>query len=122
MEKGSFTYKRKSTIEPNPNAPELGEDAKLNYIDLLKTSLKKRFTLDQEDFNKTQNFSNRDIIKEEEDDDNLSMREINGILSKTVKILDVNKDIIEKDNEIDKKNEKRKESMSKIGEKKTNRR
>ena len=118
LEKGSFTYKRKSTIEPNPNAPELGEDAKLNYIDLLKTSLKKRFTLDQEDFNKTQNFSNRDIIKEEEDDDNLSMREINGILSKTVKILDVNKDIIEKDNEIDKKNEKRKESMSKIGEKK----
>ena len=115
MGKGNFAYKRKSTIESNFHVPELGEDAKLNFVDLIKTSLKKRLTLDQEDFNKTQNASNRDIIKEEEEDDNMSPRE--SILSKTVKIINVNKDYVEKDKESDKKNERRKGSLSKMGEK-----
>jgi hypothetical protein len=109
----SLIDKRKSTIEPNLHVPELGGDATLNFIDLLKSSLKKRLTLDQEDFNKTQNISNRNIIKEEEEDDNVSSREINGMLSKTVKVISINKNFFEKD----KKNEKRKESISKMGEK-----
>ena len=119
MGKGSFVDKRKSTIESNFHVPELVEDSKLNFVDLLKTSLKKRLTLDQEDFNKTQNISNRDIIKEEDEDYNMSPREINGILSKTVKVLSVNKDLLEKDKdkESEKKNEKRKDSMNKMSEK-----
>ena len=98
--------KRKSTIETNLHVPELGEDVKLNFIDLLKSSMKKRLTLDQEDFNKTQNISSNNIIKEEEEDDNMSPREINGILSKTVKVINANNDYMEKE-----KDDKRKESM-----------
>ena len=109
----SLIDKRKSTVEPNLHVPELGGDATQNFIGLLKASLKKRLTLDQEDFNQTQNISNRNIIKEEEEDDNMSSREINGMLSKTVKVISINKDFIEKD----KKNGNRKESMSKMGEK-----
>ena len=114
---GSVIDKRKSTIEQNLHVPELGEDVKLNFIDLLKSSMKKRLTMDQEDFNKTQNISKNNIIREEEEDDNISSREINGIMSKTVKVISVNKDLLEKDKEFDNKNEKRKESMSKISDK-----
>ena len=104
--------KRKSTIQSNLHIPGIGEDVKLNYVDLLKNSMKKRMSLEPGELNISQNIPyKKDAIKEEEEDGLYSSKELNSIFSKTAKEIEISDDDKEKEkeNEMEKEKEKVKE-------------
>jgi hypothetical protein len=77
-----------------------GEEVKLNYVDLLKSSLSKRMSLDSEDF-KNDLFINlkKEVIKEEDDENNNNSKELSSIFNKTVKEKAINQDLFEKESD-----------------------
>ena len=102
--------KRKSSIQANLHIPSLGEDVKLNVVDLLQNSLRKRKSLEPGELNLSQNMTyKKDAIKEEDEDGIYSSKELNSIFSKTAKEIDISDD--DKEKEKEKENEKEKEKV-----------
>ena len=93
------------------NGNLLGEEVKLNFVDLLKNSLSKKLSLESEEMKNTQKSNKKEIIKEEEDENYNSSKELNSIFYKTVKEKKISRNLLEKELEQpkeDKKNDKNK--------------
>jgi hypothetical protein len=109
--------KRKSSIQANLHIPSLGEDVKLNFVDLLQNSLRKRNSLEPGELNLSQNIKNKkEAIKEEDEDDIYSSKELNSIFSKTAKEIDISEDNKEKEKE--KEKDENEQKIDKYGNKK----
>ena len=97
--------KKRISISPgSKSGAKYGEEVKLNFVDLLKSTLSKRMSLDSEDF-KNSLFINtkKEVIKEEDDENNNNSKELSSIFNKTVKEKTINQDLFEK--ELDRKKE-----------------
>ena len=90
--------KRKSL--KGENNEENNEEVKLNFVDLLKNTISKRTSLQPDELkNTTKSNHNKEIIKEEEEEDNNNSKEINPVFYKTLKEKNINKNILEKEQE-----------------------
>ena len=108
----NMTDKRKSSIQANLHIPNLGEDVKLNFVDLLQNSMRKRMSLEPGELNISQNITyKKEAIKEEDEDGLYSSKELNSIFSKTAKEVEISEDEKEKEKEKDKNKEKEKEKV-----------
>ena len=88
------------------------EDAKINFIDLLKGSFKAKMT---PELKKT--FTKKEIIKEEDDDINNSSKDINSVFSKNT-VNEVSIDLFELDQKENKKEDKKEKKEDKKEDKK----
>ena len=87
--------KRKSISTVNKNF-KFGEEVKLNFVDIIKSAVTKRMSLENEDFKKQKSFIRKEIIKEEDDENNNSSKELNSIFFKTAKEKLINTNLFEK--------------------------
>ena len=111
------SFKRKSILEQN-NRDKNGDEVKLSFVDLLKSSLSKSISLEAEDMKNTKKSKKKDIIKEEEDENYNSSKELNSIFYKTMKETKSNNNLLE--NELEKPKEDKKTLQNQSIDKKDN--
>ena len=106
-------FKRKNILEQNNR-----EEVKLSFVDLFKSSLSKSISLESQDMKKTKKSNKKEIIKEEEDENYNSSKELNSIFYKTVKETKIDNNLLEK--ELEKPKEDKKKLQNKTVDKKDN--
>ena len=119
-------FKKRATMEPKPNQIKSNmnenisksninnnnireEDAKFNFIDLLKESMKGKGLIES----KSKSNYTKDIINEEDEVINKNNNELNSVLNKTAK----DKNVLQNANNSSKKGEKKQENSSSKKEK-----
>ena len=104
---------RKSVSVSKKQDKMFGEEVKLNYIDLFKSAMFKRMSYEPEESKNIKNITKKETIKEEDDENINSSKELNSIFYKNIeevkedplnKTVFVKDDNIKEDKKIEKKN------------------